>query len=655
MLRIKEILCFIVILLNFQICNAQQKDDIKDISLDDLLNVKISTATKYDQTMSDAPASVSIITSEDIERFGFHNLADILMHVRGFYTSYDRNYSYVGVRGFGRPSDYNNRILLLLNGNTLNEGVFGSSLLGTEQPLNMDCIERIEIVRGPGSALYGTGAMFAVVNIITKKGIMNDGLNLKLERGSYGNRQGALAYGKEFKNGIDFFVSGLWADVNGTDQYYKELDDSTMNYGIAKDLDWDKYYGIQSTVNFSDFMLHGIITSRKKAIPTAAWDMDFNDPDATSLDEQKYIELKYNHDVSDSKNLVIRGYFNQYHYVGLYPEEEEINSSDKTLDNWTGSEIRFQWDLKANNRLIIGTEYQNHMRVEYKYWVGDTVFFEGNFPKSIFSLYMQYEYQPIRNLCLTLGFRNDNYSILNRSLFTPRIAVVYNPFKKSTIKLLNGKSFRAPGVYEKQYYDIKFQKRNPLLKSEQIQTWEIVWEQRISNNLFSTLSLYQYSMKDLIDLVYDPYDLLYQYQNISKVTANGFEFELNAKIRKGFYGYFNYTFQNPKDKILKETLTNSPSHLIKLGLVYPVYNYFYAALQLYYETERKTVYATDSDPFLLTSVNLSTNYLLNHFKLGLLINNVFNVSYSNPGGLEHRQDLIKQNDRNYLFRIEYNY
>ncbi|MCK4591194.1 MAG: TonB-dependent receptor plug domain-containing protein, partial [Candidatus Latescibacteria bacterium] len=144
----------------------ETQQDILDIQLEDLLNVKISTAAKYEQTISEAPASVTIITSEDIKRYGYRTLDEVLMSVRGFYTRNDRNYAYMGIRGFSRPGDYDNRILVLINGHTLNENVYGAPFFGTDLGMNLDTIERIEIVRGPGSAVYGTGAMFAVVNVI---------------------------------------------------------------------------------------------------------------------------------------------------------------------------------------------------------------------------------------------------------------------------------------------------------------------------------------------------------------------------------------------------------------------------------------------------------------------------------------------------------
>ena len=87
------------------------------------------------------------------KRYGYRTLADILRSVRGFYVTNDRNYSYLGVRGFSRPGDYNARILLLVDGHRLNDNIFGAALIGTEFPLDVDLIERVEIIRGPSSSL----------------------------------------------------------------------------------------------------------------------------------------------------------------------------------------------------------------------------------------------------------------------------------------------------------------------------------------------------------------------------------------------------------------------------------------------------------------------------------------------------------------------
>ncbi len=115
-------------------------------------------ASKYEQKVSEAPSSISIVTAEDIKKYGYRTLADILRSVRSFYISYDRSYSYAGARGFGRPGDYNSRILVLIDGHRSNDNVYDGALLGTEGVIDVDLIDRVEIIRGPGSSLYGSNA-----------------------------------------------------------------------------------------------------------------------------------------------------------------------------------------------------------------------------------------------------------------------------------------------------------------------------------------------------------------------------------------------------------------------------------------------------------------------------------------------------------------
>ena len=97
---------------------------LADKSLEDLMAVEVGTvfgAARREQRVTEAPSSVTIVTAEDIRTFGWRTLADALSSVRGFYVTNDRNYTYVGVRGFGRPSDYNNRVLVLVNGHRYND------------------------------------------------------------------------------------------------------------------------------------------------------------------------------------------------------------------------------------------------------------------------------------------------------------------------------------------------------------------------------------------------------------------------------------------------------------------------------------------------------------------------------------------------------
>lgn len=635
----------------------EQTRDIQDISLDSLLTIQISAAAKYGQTISRAPASVTIITSEDIERYGYRTLDEVLMSVRGFYLSNDRNYGYLGVRGFSRPTDYNNRILLLVNGHSLNENVYGSAYIWTDLALDLDIVERIEIVRGPGSALYGTNAMFAVINIITKKGNAVDGVRLAAQGGSYGKLQAAAMAGKEFSTGMELFISGLTGDIRGQDLYYKEYDDPATNHGVAQNLDWDKYHGVLATISYKNFALQGIMASRKKGIPTGAYGMLFNDRAAQTQDEYKALELKYDVAIGADKNIVLRGYMDHYDYQGTYPYD--VYTFDSSEGNWLGGEAQFRWDLRPDNRLTVGAEYRNNLRADYRSFDADTTFFYYNKRFTVFSFYLQDEAQLLENLSITLGIRRDEYV---GSSTTPRGAIIYNPTRSSTLKFLYGEAFRAPNVYETYYEDANTGfKSNPALKAEKIRTMEVVWEQRLSDALFGIVSFYSYRMDDLIDTVMDDSDSSLQFQNVNKVKANGFEVECNARTKTGLAGYVNYVFQNARDASLKTELTNSPRHLVKMGLSYPVFKHIYAATEFQYETARLTVYAAKTTPYLLTNLNLwvkpqstgdrpRTSWL-HHLRLSFTVRNLFDVTYKTPGGFEHKQPGIVQNGRNYTVKL----
>src|ERR1700737_269716 len=180
---------------------AQNKGDtpnLLDMSLEDLMSIEIDSvygASGFMQKVTEAPASVTIITSEEIQRYGYRTLADILRSVRGFYVSNDRNYSYLGVRGYGLPGDYNSRITLLIDGHRLNDNIFDGALIGTEFPIDVDLIDRVEVIRGPNSSLYVASAFLGVINVITKRGRDLQKISVAGQVASYGSSQGRVSYG----------------------------------------------------------------------------------------------------------------------------------------------------------------------------------------------------------------------------------------------------------------------------------------------------------------------------------------------------------------------------------------------------------------------------------------------------------------------------
>ncbi|MCL6471060.1 MAG: TonB-dependent receptor, partial [Ralstonia sp.] len=159
--------------------------DLTALPIEQLMQVQVVTgASKYAQAANEAPANVSVITAADIKAYGWRTLADILGSLPGLYTNYDRSYNTLGARGFLRAGDYDTRFLLLIDGHRTNDPIFDQAAVGTEAILNVDLIERVEYVPGAGSAVYGSNALFGVINIITKRGRDIDGVQASASTGS---------------------------------------------------------------------------------------------------------------------------------------------------------------------------------------------------------------------------------------------------------------------------------------------------------------------------------------------------------------------------------------------------------------------------------------------------------------------------------------
>jgi outer membrane receptor for ferrienterochelin and colicins len=630
---------------------AQDEEVLKQ-----LLDVKVSTASRYAQTLNEAPASVTIITSEDIERFGLRTIDDILMRVRGFYITNDHNYSYLGVRGFSRPSDYNNRIRLLINGVPTNENVFGSSSIGTEFGLDVDAIERIEIVRGPGSALYGSSAMLAVVNVITKNGKTTDGTKLTLQAGDMGTIRAGIRLGKELKNGLDFFLSAHAGYIKGQGYYFKEFDIPGVSSGISKNNDKDSYMGIFATAKYKDFSLLCMMSSRQKYIPTAPYETAFNDPRTRTTDAQRLIELKYTRDITYNTHIMVREYLNGYFYKGVFPYDQPQYTTlqqDKANGQLFGFEAQFGWDTRADNRLIAGIEYIYNYRSSYAYWDEFEIHFDKNYPYHQWSVYIQDELQVLKNLSFTLGARYDKFSDRGQAL-SPRAAVIFNPFHSTTFKLLYGDAFRAPNFYELYYEVINEARSNPGLKGEKIHAYEAVWEQRFGKEISFIISLYRFDMKGLIEQVPDPVDELLQFQNFQKVNGKGIEAEWNIRLKNGLLGFIDYSYQRSKNIDLHKELSNSPSHLLKTGLSIPLLKNYTASCEMFYESSRITIDDNiRTRPFFLVNFHLAARTLFDRLKFSFRVKNLFDKKYSLPGGYEHIQESLIQAGRSFTLKVEY--
>jgi iron complex outermembrane receptor protein len=640
----------------FQAVIGRAQQPARETSLDSLLNTRISSAAKYEQTITEVAGAVTIVTSEQIERYGYRTLSDVLAAARGFYVSDDRNYSYLGVRGFSRPTDYNNRILLLIDGYLTNEGVFGTAAVGTELGIDLAGLERIEIIRGPSSALYGTGAMFAIINLITREGKTVGGLRVSGRGGSYGRKGSSVLFGRRFGSGTDLMVSGTWDRATGQRLYYPEFDSPSTNHGIANGVDGESRWGVLARLQHGNVSIQARLSSRRKVIPTASYGTIFNNPGTWTVDHFSNVQIAYDKRFGGSTRLRTRVFGGQYRYQGDYLSVGSI-TQEGSLNQLVGSEAILQLDLSSANRLSVGGELKRNFKAEYYYPRSGPREYDLSLPYSVVSGYLQDEFQISRSLALLTGLRWDRYSHTGNSA-APRAAVIFTPTRSSTFKLLYGRAYRAASLVEGGT-SFGSAELNPDLKAERLGTAELIYQQRLGQRVLLTGSLFDTRVSGLIDPVEDSQGNV-SLLNVGKANTSGLELELDGRLRRDMSLYASYTRQRAVDGT-GNRLTNSPGDLVKAGWSAQLTTGFQTAVELHYESGRRTLADTETDPFFLAHLNLiysprlnrrsSLARTLDHLDLMLRVNNLSGTRYAVPGGLEHVQPAIAQDGRNLLFEL----
>ncbi len=668
----KKVTCFASIVMVVMLVSTglsapgqEKPPDLTQMSLDELMNVEVDSvygASKFLQKVTEAPSSVSIVTADEIQKYGYRSLPDILRSVRGFYVSYDRNYSYLGVRGFSRPGDYNTRILLLVDGHRTNDNVYDLSLIGNEFPVSVDLIDRVEVIRGPSSSLYGTSAFFAVINIITKRGADFKGFAVTADAASLATGQGQLSYGNKLQNGVEMLFSGSFFDSQGErNLYFKEFDSPATNNGIARNADDEQYNRFFAGLSFKDLTLQAVYGSREKGIPTAAFGTLFNDARTRTTDIRGYLDLKYEHSFVSRWNVQGRVYYDQYNYKGnyLYDYSENetpllVDSHDHVRGDFWGGELQASRSLWKKHKVTAGSEYRDNFRQKQNAYDADPFYqYLRDERQSGFSaVFLQDEFAVTRKLILNVGVRHDQYQTFGGTT-NPRLAIIYNPVKTTTLKYLYGGAFRAPSAFELFYNGVDF-KPNPHLRPETIKTNELVLEQQFGRRFRLEASAYSNRIRDLISQEMDPAEDFINFQNLEQVTARGIELEFHAKLSHGLQGRISYALQETHDDMTHEVLSNSPKHLGKLNLMVPLLKErLHTGLEGQFVGKRKTINGGYTGAFFVPNLTLFAQKLGQGFELSGSLYNLFNKRYADPGSQEHLQETIPQYGRILRLKLTY--
>lgn len=613
-------------------------------------------ASKYEQKLSEAPAAVSIITAEEIQQYGYRNLADVLRSVSGFYATYDRAYTFPGLRGFSRLGDFNTRMLLLVDGYRLNDNIFEQAFIGNETIIDIDMIDRVEVIRGPGSSLYGTNAFFATINIITKRGRDLQGTELSVEGGEHQMRKGRLSYGNRYETGVEALLSVASYDSNGNARlYYPEFDDPSTNNGIAVHGDGEGYLNALLTLAYQEFTLQAGMGEREKQQPTAPYGADFNDPRNQALDpEQRFINVRYEHEISAGSSVLARVGYNTYHYQGRYRYAGVLDIEEDHGAWWTG-ELLLRHAPNERHKLIVGIEDQYNARQHQSTFYDGAYVFDDERTSNRWAVYAQDEFRWREDLIFNLGVRHDHYDSFGGTTH-PRLAVIHHS-DGNTYKIAYGTAFRAPNIFEMFYTDGNAtQKANPTLQPEEIKTLELIWERPLNRQVRGQLSAFRYEVDGLITLVTDPVDGLLMYRNLDMTTASGVELEVEGKLPHGIEGRISYTWQHSKNSLTNDEMINSPQRLAKVNVAFPVLgDALSSGIEMQYSSARKTRSGAQSAAYAVVNWTLLHRGWLPGLGLSLTAYNLFDAEYSHPASDVYAQDVIRQNGRDLRLKLEYEF
>ncbi|MFN3544709.1 MAG: TonB-dependent receptor plug domain-containing protein [Thiobacillus sp.] len=645
---------------------------LPDLSLEALVATPLShdskydrtqrTAAKYEQDQRNAAAAMSVITRDEIKAFGWRTLDQALASLPGIHLTYDREYTYLGTRGFGLPGDYNSRVLLAINGNRVNDGVYDAAMIGREFPLDMDLVERIEFMPGPGGAVYGQNAMFGVINVITRSGAQVDGGELA---GAWQHPQslgeGRVSWGKLLGNGVDVLVSASGLSARGEDLRF-DFPGASVDYpwlvsesGLARGMDGERDREFFARAGRGPWQFDFVYGNRRKDNPTGTYLSAPLVPGQSSRDAFLLTQLSYRDRFADGALDVLgRVFLGRERWTGLY-QFPAGPTRMAGLSDWHGAELRLVYRGVRDHTLMLGFEVQDNSRVDQ---TSDKLPTSGVETAVLGSgwragVYLQDEWRINEVWSAILGVRVDRNNVTGTDV-NPRAALIWQAAPTTTLKALYGRAHRAPNAGESAFADGSSLIANPDLAGESVDTLELVVDHRLQNDFTLRGSLYRWTMRDLITLV-DVGGGLSQYQSGETIEATGLELSADKTWDSGTRLRGSVSYQDIA-YVGGASLVNAPTWLGKLNFstLLP-----WAGLRLGYELQydaaRLTIAGNETGDNWRSHLTLTASQWAKGLEVSLSLRNLFDQAYAHPASSRNWQDALEQDGRSARLKLEYRF
>lgn len=657
----RHVTALILAAISFSTHASEQSLD--DVSLENLLSMQVSSASKFLQNVSEAPSAVQIITADDIRRYGWRTVEEALNSLPGMYITQDKAYSFLGSHGFNMPGEYGTRFLLLLDGQHLNDNVYGQALISNDFPVDMGMISRIEYIPGPGSSLYGGNAMFGVINVITKSSDELPKHQASVTITQEGWREGRAMFNHQAENGLDFTAAVSRGVKQGKDLFYDYTLDRQGNVigGQTNGLDGSDYNRYFARINKGAFSFTAWANQRTIRPSAAIYFTNFNDPALLVQDTSSHVVLKYEKAINEDLSVEGRIAHASMTYGANLPYNDGTTNyinRDESNGHWWFSEARMMYTGQPHHKIIAGIDGQsdiNNTQSNYNININVPGFNPVNAidSKKIYSLYAQDDWSFRENWRLNIGLREDHVTELGNQT-SPRLGLIWNAMDGTTIKLLSGKAFRSPSSYEKLYADGVSYLQNTNLKSESIKSVEAVIDHKISGkqNLVATLFNYQINLIQQVPTTNGGL----QFQNGSTLTARGLETAYRFKTENGSRFTASLAVNHTLDATGQSVL-NSPRWIVKADGSQPVKGWLLGAeLNIigkreldWYRTGTRNTQGTQ----WTGNVNVVAPKLFSDLEVQLRILNIFDRKLMDPGTSDSTFPAIPRDGR--LWQLGANY
>ncbi len=604
--------------------------------IEQLMNLRVQTATLKKQSLRDAPASVTIVTAEEIRRYGFRTLSEVLCNVGGFYENSDGPFRFVGVRGFSLLGDYNTRFLVLINGHKLTDRVYGAMYyFGNDFPLDLELVDQVEIVRGPSSAIYGSNGLFATINILTKSPTNAPRARVSTTVGTQSEQKLSASVSLSGRREVKALISVSAIHAGGRTIEFPERIAASLTPGRAEKVGngtGARLFSMLTWRNWSVTALFG----EYRAIATSGWyRSEFGNTGTTDLESRDYVEAVWNRAVGDNREIQWRTYYDQFRFDGVYDYGGGHRDFDGAMGDWVGSQLIYRHETRRFGTLTFGGEADVDLRnIQYNFDISTSKtgpvrrdVFRTSQPRTTSGVFAQQELRLSPAWSVYLGGRLD-FSTYDPFVFSPRIAIVHRRGNTSH-KLMYGRAFRDASTFE------RYWEPNPDLNSERLSTIEFVREQTLHKRIRLLTSVFHFRLDGLIAGVPIRPDTL-QYRNTAAANSTGFEAEIHGQPSKWLEADGSLSLQRTRGATAVDRLQNSPSRLAQVRASIPIANRrLMLAGAVRFVGSRMDAFGGLVPAATVADLTLNSSRLRSNLELQLGIRNLFDKRYSDPLSTEH--------------------